>query len=198
MVETQQVMVTVPGIMGQMSLATAQSMGYTNYSIVPPTTQQPAPQTPAPEEGSIEWYQAHGLEPDIGYPSTAQEIVESGGAGLPPEVLQAAEEAVAAGEGESPQVAIEYLESTGKSTNLNPVEVVSALGEEKATTYFQKAGVEQPQETVRKASETLKATRTLQQVLGKQKWETAFSTTDIDKAVKIVAGTARSMGVEIE
>lgn len=41
----QQTMVTVPGIMGQMSLATAQAVGYTKYAIVPSSAvSQPAAQ----------------------------------------------------------------------------------------------------------------------------------------------------------
>ena len=41
----QQMMVAVPGVMGQMSLATAKAVGYTDYTLVPPSpVSQPATQ----------------------------------------------------------------------------------------------------------------------------------------------------------
>jgi hypothetical protein len=54
----QQIMVRVPGIMGQMSLATAKSVGYEQYEIVSPIqfpqpTEQPVPNTATLEDKEI-------------------------------------------------------------------------------------------------------------------------------------------------
>ncbi len=44
----QQTMVTVPGVMGQMSLATAKAVGYTNYNVLPSSPPSEAATQPAP------------------------------------------------------------------------------------------------------------------------------------------------------
>jgi len=44
----QQTMVTVPGVMGQMSLATAKAVGYTNYNVLPPSPPSEVATQPVP------------------------------------------------------------------------------------------------------------------------------------------------------
>jgi hypothetical protein len=49
----QQVLVTVPGIMGKMPLAAAKAVGYTNYSILPPSPPSGATTEPVPVPGFL-------------------------------------------------------------------------------------------------------------------------------------------------
>lgn len=69
-------MVTVPGVMGQMSEATAKAAGYTNYTVIvaPP----PAPVVaPPPPEGSIAWYEEQGVPLTTGGVLTQAQVAAS-------------------------------------------------------------------------------------------------------------------------
>ena len=186
-------MVTVPGVMGQMSEATAKAAGYTNYTPVANPAPAPvaAPSTPA--EGTTAWYLEKGLQPNMGIPSTAQDIVNSNGAGLPSSVLSEAQEAVTRGEGDSPQVAIRHIEQqTGSPPTLDVAEVVKAYGVEGATNYLQKAGVQDAESHVQTGSIQLQYRKNIEDALGKN-----YSTIgdlyqdDIDKIV-IRLGTVKA------
>lgn len=148
--------------------------GYYSWIINNPPPSSEVPEITAtiqgitPVEGSIEWYQEHGIQPNIGHPSTAQEIVYSEGAGLPESVLEAAKIAVESGEGNSPQVAMSYLFSIGKPIDINPIELVDSLGEQEAINYLEKANIEDASAIVKEASAALKAQQQIASLLSKE------------------------------
>ena len=74
----QQTMVTVPGVMGQMSLATAKAVGYSDYSVLPasPAAQpetQPVPSVPGNEMLTGAGVMVQG-EAGVGWPLRQTEI----------------------------------------------------------------------------------------------------------------------------
>lgn len=194
-----EVMVTVPGIIGQMSEATAKAAGLTYDAVVnvPTPALAAIPASPAeipvttplesPKEGDIEWYQEHDLVVNVGRPSTASEIVESQGVGLPDVVLEQAQEAVKAGEGKSPQVAISFIaESTGKNPDLDVKQIVQEMGEKKATEYLVMAGVENAGTAAKQAAEAINNEKVITEVLGiklKPYEQLSLSPADVAKLV---------------
>ena len=74
----QQMMVAVPGVMGQMSLATAKAVGYTDYTLVPPSpVSQPATQPIQSVPGNEGLAQARVIaqsEVGVGWPLRQIEI----------------------------------------------------------------------------------------------------------------------------
>jgi len=75
----QQPMVAVPGVMGQMSLATAKAVGYTDYTVLPspPVSQaiaQPVPSVPGNEEITGDGLVAAQGEAGVGWPLRQTEI----------------------------------------------------------------------------------------------------------------------------
>lgn len=148
---------------------------------------EPAPASSVKNKGSIESLEEAGLVVNVGRPSTASEIVASNGAGLPEEVLEQAKEAVKSGEGDSPQVAIEYLElKTGQPSTLAPVIIVSEMGEEKAAKYLEKAGVENAKVVASQAAEVVNSTKVIIETLdiNKPQYQAlSLSPADVSKLV---------------
>jgi hypothetical protein len=74
----QQTMVAVPGVMGQMSLATAKAVGYTDYTVLPsPPVSQPATQPIPSVSGNEEITEARVMaqgEAGVGWPLRQTEI----------------------------------------------------------------------------------------------------------------------------
>jgi len=74
----QQTMVTVPGVMGQMSLATAKAVGYTDYTVLPsPLVSQPIAQPVPTVLGNEEITEARVMaqgEAGVGWPLRQTEI----------------------------------------------------------------------------------------------------------------------------
>jgi hypothetical protein len=69
----QQVMVTVPGVMGQMSLATAKAVGYTNYNVLPPSPPSEAGTQPVP---------VPSVRSDLGLAGAGTKVQQQGEAGV--------------------------------------------------------------------------------------------------------------------
>jgi hypothetical protein len=69
----QQVMVTVPGVIGQMSLATAKAVGYTNYNVLPPSPPSEAGTQPVP---------VPSVRSDLGLAGAGTKVQQQGEAGV--------------------------------------------------------------------------------------------------------------------
>ncbi len=149
------------------------------YTMPGATPSQPV-QGDASIEGSTAWYQSYGYDVTMGNPATAQEIVSSGGAGLPPEILEKARQAVAAGQGNSPLVSIQYIiDTTGSYPSIYPVELVGAYGIEAAIEYMKVAGIDNAESLAQQAEIQFQAQQDIASALGKN-YSTIGPLTDVD------------------